>query len=254
MKDNIENRLGERRIMKCGEEAEIVEYKGVRNIVVKFLKTDELVRCNYKQFKERAIKSHFTSTVYGMGIVGLEKTKENRKLLKSYKTWHGMLRRCYDLKLQERYPTYKDCSVCNEWLYYKNFKEWYKENYYEIESQKMALDKDILVKGNKVYSPNNCIFVPQGINSLFIKRQNDRGEYPIGVSWHKKSDKFEAKCSIFDLKTNKNLGLYNTPKEAFNIYKKTKEKNIKEVADYYKNKIPERLYEAMYNYKVEIDD
>lgn len=122
----------------------------------------------------------------------------------------------------------------------------------------MCLDKDILYKGNKVYSPKNCVFVPEKINILFIKSNKSRGGYPIGVSYHKQNRKFVAKCSIYDFKENKQkliyLGCYDTPEKAFKAYKQFKEKHIKKVADYYKDKIPNKLYQAMYDYEVEITD
>lgn len=113
----------------------------------------------------------------------------------------------------------------------------------------MHLDKDILIKGNKIYSPNTCIFVPQKINSLFTKRNSVRGEYPIGVTYSKKNHKFEPQVQGRGW-----LGYYDTPEESFEVYKKNKEKRIKEIADEYKNKIPIKLYDALYDYKVEITD
>ena len=120
----------------------------------------------------------------------------------------------------------------------------------------MCLDKDILFKGNKIYSPDTCVFVPNRINNLFTKRQNDRGEYPIGVYYHK--SKFNPQCSIyadFNKKyKQKHLGTFDTPEEAFHKYKKFKEQYIKEVAEEYKDLIPTKLYEAMCKYVVEIND
>lgn len=258
LKSNIKNRLGERRTMKCGEECEIVEYREYLNITVRFIKTGELIKSTYDNFKNKSIKSHFTPTVYGVGVVGLERTRMNGKQLKSYQTWKSMLGRCYDEKCQQKQPTYKDCSICEEWLYYKNFKQWYDENYYDVNGEIMNLDKDILVKGNKIYSPENCVFAPQNINKLFIKSNAVRGKLPIGVKWHKRDRVYESACSVFDLIANKNkdkyLGRFSTSQEAFQVYKKIKEENIKQVADIYKEYIPSKLYEAMYGYEVEIDD
>lgn len=169
-----------------------------------------------------------------------------------------MLRRCYDGKHKEKHQTYKNCTVYNDWLYYPNFKKWYDENYYEIEGQRTELDKDILNKGNKVYSPINCVFVPKLINSLFIKNDANRGDLPIGIHWDKRSKKYQVQCHIFtplsQESKQKYIAQFTTPQEAFNAYKKTKEEKIKLVADYYRDQIPEKLYEAMYRYEVHIDD
>lgn len=169
-----------------------------------------------------------------------------------------MLQRCYDSKFHKRESTYIDCEVCEEWLNFQNFAKWYYENYYEMEGQKIHLDKDILHKGNKIYSPENCIFVPERINTLFIKRDKLRGHYPIGVCYHKASGKFNTQCSIYDYKENKTkkkyLGCYDTPEKAFEVYKQFKEKYIKQVADHYKDQIPEKLYNELYNYQIEITD
>jgi hypothetical protein len=99
--------------------------------------------------------------VYNVGYVLKENTRENGKQLKSYDYWRGMIRRCYSEKYHITHPTYRNCTVCDEWKCYDNFKEWFKINYYEIHNESTALDKDILIKGNKVYSPDTCVFVPK---------------------------------------------------------------------------------------------
>ena len=256
-KKAAEERLGETRMMNCGEIAFIVNYAHYNDITVQFKTTGELIKTTYSSFKNGFVKSRFKPSVYGVGIIGNEKSiDENGDTIKSYLVWKSMLRRCYSDKEQKKYPTYKDCYVCPEWLNYSNFKKWFNDNYYEIDGEQMALDKDILMKGNKVYSPNTCMFVPQNINKLFIKRNKARGEYPIGVTFNKNKNKYTAFCNIFynGKSKQKNLGYYNTIEEAFNAYKQFKEANIKQIADYYKDKIPNKLYEAMYNYKVEITD
>ena len=113
------------------------------------------------------------------------------------------------------------------------------------------LDKDILIKGNKIYSPETCAFVPAEINGIFTKTNSKRGVYPIGVSLHKEG-RFQAK--VLKNKKQAYIGLFDTPEEAFQAYKKAKEEYIKEVADKWKDKIDPRVYEAMYNYQVEITD
>ena len=250
------NRLNETRLNNNGEEMKIVRYGSAFDIDVRFVKDDTVVEHReYKDFKKGQIKNPMTPSVYGVGFIGVGKFNpfdENGKPTRCYLTWKNMLMRCYDSKYHEKEPTYKGCTVCTEWHNFQVFAEWYYKNYYEVgNNERMNLDKDILNKGNKIYSPNTCIFVPQFINSLFVKRHNDRGECPIGVCKH--GDKFRARLSKGDGKQI-HLGIFNTPNEAFFTYKQEKEEYIKEVAENYKLQLPHNLYEALMNYKVEIDD
>lgn len=250
-------KCGETVMQKCGEICFIVEYVNSGDITVQFKTTGELVKTTYSNFVKGNVKSHFTPTVYGVGITGLEPTRdENGEIIDSYTCWKAMLKRCYSAKWQEKYPTYKTCSVSEVWLYYPNFKRWYDNNYYKIDNKTAHLDKDILIKGNKIYSPDTCIFVPNFINTLFVKRQNDRGAFPVGVYYNKTDKKYRAQLSVFKdgKKTRKCLGYFDTPEEAFEAYKQAKEAYIKEIADNYKDKIPAELYEAMYAYEVSIND
>ena len=193
--------------------------------------------------------------VYGKGYIGegAYKSKENGKNTRAHKTWTDMLRRCYSSKYQEKKPTYIGCKVCEEWLNFQVFAEWYEENYYEIPGQVMNLDKDILIKGNKIYSPETCCFVPQNINLLFTKSDNTRGDLPIGVYYDKQHKKYKAQCNTGTGK-KKFLGRYNTPEAAFNAYKEFKEAYIKKTANDLIEDIPFELYRAMINYEVDIDD
>ena len=167
-----------------------------------------------------------------------------------------MLRRCYDSKFQEKHPSYKGCTAENDWLNFQNMAEWIDKNYYEIPGERMHLDKDILCKGNKVYSRNTCIFVPERINTLFTKSDKARGDNPIGVT-PTSSGNYQVRCDGVNGERIY-LGSYSTKEEAFQVYKEYKERVIKEVIDSYEGKIPEpfysRLKEAMYNYEVEIND
>ena len=203
----------------------------------------------------------------GVGYMGDGKYKskdENKKKTKAYNTWSHMLQRCYDAYYLNEHPTYIDCYVCEEWHNFQNFAKWFYENYYECNDEQMQLDKDILIKGNKIYSPNTCILVPKRINSLFTKSDASRGEYPIGVYYRfKKVEQYEYHylevcCSVIEngkkkSKVLKTLPL-NKPFQAFSIYKQFKEKYIKQIADEYKELIPQKLYEALYKWEVEIND
>lgn len=184
--------------------------------------------------------------IYGKGFRDLP-IKGNEK---SFCHWRGMLLRCYCKSYLKTQPTYNDCSVCGEWLLFSNFKKWFDEQLY-LPEENMVLDKDIVVKGNKVYSPSTCCLVPSKINLLFTKSNKRRGDLPIGVTRHRKS--FAARANIGHFVS---LGHFSTPRAAFLAYKEAKEQYVKELAEkYYKEgKITERVYNALLNYRVEITD
>lgn len=250
--NKISNKLGEIIYNKHGSKMTIIKYANSKNILVQF-DNGYIVKSDYGNFKKGNIKSLYDKTVCDVGFIGEGNYKcwENNKNTKEYSVWGGMLLRCYNKKVQIKCPTYKNCSVCDEWHNFQNFGKWYNQNYYEIDEQKMCIDKDILHKGNKIYSPENCVIVPNDINELFTKRQNYRGEYPIGVYYAPDRDKFRA-CYAY--KGTVNLGQFDNPIEAFNVYKIHKERIIKKIADEYKDRIPKKLYDAMYTYEVEITD
>ena len=258
---NIIDRTGEENLNNFGSKMVITEYRGALDIDVYFPEYNWTFKNGqYYNFKNGSIKCPYEKRYYDIGYLseGKYKVSENGKSTKCYIAWYDMLRRCYDPKFHEKNPTYKECEVDEGWYNLQSFGDWFADNYYEIENEKMCLDKEILNKDNKVYSLNACIFVPHNINTLFIKCDKSRGEYPIGVYYDKRDKKFRAQCSIYDFKERKRktiyLGYYDTPEKAFEVYKKYKENHIREVADYYKKQIPERLYQALYEYEVEIND
>ena len=106
----------------------------------------------------------------------------------------------------------------------------------------------MLFVDNKTYSETACVFVPQEINLFFIDRGNDRGEYPVGVSFHKRDGKFQAQCTVNG--KQQYLGLYNTPEEAFTAYKPFKESLCKQLALKWQSEIDPRLFNAMMNWSV----
>jgi hypothetical protein len=247
-------RLGAINKNTYGSTMKITEYNNSYDILVKF-EQGNTVHTNWQAFCKGEVTNVFDKSVCNVGYIGqgIYKTSENGKKTKINETWHKMLQRCYDEKFQEREPTYKGCFVCEDWLNFQNFGNWFDENYYEVQGEIMHLDKDILLKGNKIYSPDTCVFVPQRINCLFIKSDASRGNYPIGVNYHKVNNKYIARCNI-DKGERKYLGSFNTPEEAFNSYKIFKENYIKVVAEYHKNKIPKNLYYALLSYEVDIND
>lgn len=168
----------------------------------------------------------------------------------SYIKWRDMMNRCYNKKFHERQPQYIGCTVCEEWHNYSNFKMWYEKNKYGTES--LDLDKDILFKGNTIYSPETCCIVPHFINTLFLCGKKSRGNLPLGVHLDKDKGKYRAELSCFG-KVIK-LGTFNDSFTAFDRYKEYKEKFIKDIAERYRDKIPYKVYRAMMEWEIEIDD
>ena len=238
-----------------GYEFIIVEYNNTHDVWIEF--QDEYksrVHTTYTNCRRGQVKNYYHPTIYGVGYLGQGKYKStiDGEKTNEYLEWKHMLERCYNEELRYKNPTYKDVVV-NEYFHnFQNYCKWREDNYYKIEGEQMCLDKDILCKGNKIYAPDKCIFVPERINKLFVKCDIARGNFPIGVSYDKQINKYVARCNIGN--RNKKLGNFNTPEEAFLVYKEFKEVYIKEVADEYKDKIPQRLYDAMYAWEVEIDD
>jgi hypothetical protein len=252
----ITDRVGEVNVNSFGSEMVIVNYNTGADITVQFTKDGNVKRTNYSCFKKGNVRNPYDITLYGIGYLGDGEYESsiNNKPTKVYKTWEGMLRRGYDKKFKLKSPSYKDATVCKEWHCFQTFADWYFNNYYEVEGERMNLDKDILVKGNKVYSPQTCIFVPARINALFVKNNRNRGDLPIGVSYNKREDKYIARCSGGLKMKTEHIGNYITPEEAFLAYKFNKELIIKDTANEYKGKIPNILYDAMIKYKVEMYD
>ena len=189
--------------------------------------------------------------MYGLGYHGILYTNSDEE---SYKRWHVMMNRCYNEKVHELYPEYKDCFVCDEWLNYSNYKLWYNEHQQEINAfdETFDMDKDILIKGNKIYSPETVCFVPHVINTLFVNGRNNRGDYPLGVYYENDRKKYRAGISFLGKRIK--LGTFDTAEEAFARYKEYKEDFIKDMAEQYRGSIPDKTYQAMINWKIEIDD
>lgn len=166
--------------------------------------------------------------VYGVGINDSETTIAKYKTIflengtkakravwfcPFHKKWQAMLERCYSPRWHKKQPTYVGCTVCEEWKYFSNFRSWMETQDWEGKQ----LDKDILIEGNKVYSPETCVFVDQKVNKFLTERGNDRGRYMLGVHI-KPSGLYFACCN--SVVTNKQvyLGAYQTEKEAHLVW------------------------------------
>ena len=229
----------------------VVEYKDKRTVVIKFLETGSFLTVLLSNLKKGNVKDYMKPVVFGKGFLGKDFSKVYLRGEVSYSKWVHMIRRCYDIKSQKSLSTYRDCSVSSLFHNFSYFKDWC-EKQKGFSNKGWHLDKDILVKGNKVYSEDACCFVPAEINGLFTLSNKKRGKHPLGVSYHKRDRVFTATVGMNG--KNKHLGYYKTSEEAFQAYKQAKEAYIKEVAELYKDQIDTRVYEALMKYEVDIND
>lgn len=143
-----------------------------------------------------------------------------------YRAWRSMLERCYSSKLQERRPTYKNCTVSKEWLTFSNFRNWMEKHQWED----LQLDKDLLVEGNKIYSAETCVFVSRTVNMFTIDRGAARGEWLIGVYWDEDRKKFRAQCRNPFSKKLEYRGCFTCELEAHKAWQKRKLELAKQLA------------------------
>lgn len=173
----------------------------------------------------------------------------SKKDLRAYQCWNAMMRRCY-LDYQ-CWNAYKDVTVCDQWHSFQAFAEFYYTHHYDLPNgERVEIDKDILQHGRKIkiYSPETCLFVPHTLNAILINKHYNNG-LPVGVSFY--DGKYHAEINMRGKRVKK---AFDDPMQAFKFYKKIKEKYIKSLADQYREWIPDRVYQAMVCWTVEIGD
>jgi hypothetical protein len=166
-----------------------------------------------------------------------------------YGVWTRMLRRCSDQQFQKENPTYTGCGVSEEFLNFQDFAEWASKQK-GFRSEGWQLDKDLLLKGNKVYSSATCVFLPEEINKALPNSKASRGVYPVGVEKHGPSFRAKVGGSIKQVR----YGCYSTPEAAFERYRVEKKRSLCELAEKYKSQLDRRAYEALLNYDINIGD
>lgn len=175
--------------------------------------------------------------------IGYVDGKQKQKLIwvcLYFQTWKNMLNRCYSAKYQERQPTYKGCTVSEEWLTFSVFKAWMMTQ----DWQDKHLDKDLLIEGNKVYSSETCVFVTQTVNNFTTDSKASRGELLIGVYWNKRANKFMSRCCNPFTEKQEHLGYFTCELEAHQAWLKRKLELAYELAAI---QTDERVAEALIN-------
>ena len=172
-------------------------------------------------------------------------TKVNNIRVPAYEIWRHMVIRCWYTKYDGNLG-YSDVKISDDWLDYSNFYEDV-VNMVGYNCSGFVLDKDILSGEEKIYSKDTCCFVHSDINVALTRSDASRGNFAIGVDFHKKTKKFRARH-------RGHIGLFDTEMEAFYSYKEDKEKYLKCLAEKYREQIDFRVYNALMNYEVKITD
>lgn len=236
----------------CGDII-VLEYINTNNIKVQFVETGYSRIVSVGNLLSGRVRDPSFPSVYNIGWLG-KKFSKDEFTLQSYVCWNSLLFRCYHFQSKSKRPTYEDCTVSEDFKCYATFKDWCEKqigfNSMDEKGKTFALDKDILIKGNKVYSSETCCFVPQEINSLFNTHKNSRDGAILGV--RKERGSFRAVLSRYSVR--RSVGLFDTEQEAFYAYKQAKEDYIKEVANKWKDQIDPRAYEALMSWVVEGSD
>lgn len=265
-------RLRNKRIRNCGEcgtplgsyyigdrfvnnEGYTVEISGIgkeRKTTVKLVDDGREFEVDYAYLKTGSFTNPYHKSVAGVGYFGVGPyiAKVGEKHTLEYEDWNSMLKRCY--KSEEAKKAYKDKFVKDEWHCFQVFAEWATKQP-NFGKEGWDLEKDLLVKNNKMYGPDTCVYLPREINS-FIKRKNFNG-LPLGVdiAYNYDGTPYYRTQAREDGK-NVNLGRFYNVEDAFLAYKTHKEQLAKKLADKWKDEIPEVAYKALYSYTVEITD
>ena len=244
----MEIELGEIRENNKGTKMKIIRCRNSEDIDVEFLDEYHYVKHNttYSNFVRGQIKNPYDKTLYGIAYIGHGKYKPsiNKQNTPAYNQWVSMLERCYCEKRRHRTKAYVKCEVCKEWLNFQNFAEWFYKNHYDC-NERLHVDKDILISGNHIYSPETCLLVPQRLNAMFMNKQNNRG-LPNGIVRQGKG--YLAKYN------GEHLGVFSTVEEAYCVYAKKKKEGITEAVYEYKNIIPFKVYQAILNHEFRIEN
>lgn len=227
-----------------GCSATVIRYVNNKNITIKF--HDEYAYemiTNGANLTIGSFKNPYHPIIFGVGIFGVGKYRAmiGRKDTKEYTVWRHMIGRCYSENLSSKNLSYKDCTVCPEWHNFQNFAEWYVNH--EFYGMGYQIDKDILVRGNKVYSPETCTLVPHEINTMLCDNPTKRGCLPIGVCYAKDRGKYGA--SVMIEKRKKHLGFFMTADEASSAYAVAKSDYIVLKSIEYREVIEHKVFVAL---------
>ena len=197
---------------------------------------------SYSTLKSGQVRNPYHPSVYGKGCFGVGKyvSKNGGAMTKEYSIWKNILRRVYADSSRLKYPTYVNVKVCGEWLNFQNFAQWFENSNYR---PGWALDKDILSKEAKIYSPDTCIFVPNELNLFMANTCSNTVSKYVGVSWHKNNKKWVAQ--IHNGNGANHLGSFTTEEEASEVYKEARAIEAAKLVELYSSMLPSNVLAAI---------
>lgn len=233
-----------------GDLFEIVSYEHSSRVKICFLESGFTTYGQIGTLIRGGVRDKSKEPFYN--ILTLDTDEPKYTETREYQLWKGMSARCYyNGVYNDRGSTYKGCTMSDNFKIFSFFREWC-DKQVGYSQQGWHLDKDIIQRGNRVYSEDTCAFVPVEINSLILTSKKSRGDYPIGVTFDKERNKFQAQVWIGG--KGKYLGRFDSADEAFLAYKVAKESHIKAVAEFWKDSIDSRVYESLLAWTVKPDD
>jgi hypothetical protein len=235
------NHLNEININKFGTPMKIVRYVNTSDMTIEFQDEFKIQRdTTYRNFTIGQILNPYDKKIHGVGYLGegVYKAKyDNGRKTPAYASWHNMLERCYSEKDRYKHPSYESCNSSQEWHNYQTFADWYENEWYQIDFERMHLDKDILLKNNKLYSSETCLIVPQKINMIFTEQPN-KYRLPSGISLTQSGKYHSAYNGI-------RLGNFEILEEAIAAHDNEKRIHIKELVSEYGSKLPKKVRDAL---------
>lgn len=221
-------------------------------VVIRFVDTDYYTIASKSNICSGKVKDLMKPSVFGVGFIGAGKYNLTNSPT-AYSKWVSMLQRCYvDTTVSwERYGG-NGVSVAEEWHNFQNFAEWYES--YKYKEDGWHLDKDILVKGNKLYCKEFCCIVPRVINQSLVSRASLRGEYAVGVTWDKKAKRYSVQLNVFGIHFKAFRRMYRSEREAFMEYKAAKESYLVSLAYEWRGRVAPKVLKALVEYEIEWND
>lgn len=229
---------------KCGWYT-VTKYESFKKVTIRFDRTGYTSGYNGSQVLKGCVLDKLAPIRSGVGFMGVGKytSKVDGVYTGAYQTWANMIERCYGTDYTKRSKTYEGCSTSEDWHNFQNFADYYNKNYKEG----YHLDKDLLIKNNKIYSAETCVFVPRYLNAFVNDHRGGRGGCKIGVYLRSSKKGLTYVSQISSLKgVQLHLGHYATEDEAYSAWLDAKLHqafNYKEDMD----KIDDRIYPTIVN-------